>query len=86
MCQKIRLVNFHFKSSYYWKYEKSKNSAKYHKISMSRFWEIVFCGIAFLAAMFVCLIQDTRRHASYRWPPAKLCSATLGVAYHFQPL
>ena len=27
--------------------------------------------------MFVCLIKNTRGHASYRWPPAKLCSATL---------
>ena len=27
--------------------------------------------------MFVCLIKNTRAHASYRWPPTKLCSATL---------
>ena len=31
------------------------------------------------AAMFVllCLIRNKHRHASYRWPPAKLCSATV---------
>ena len=28
------------------KYDKSKNSAKYHKILMSRFWEIVFCSLS----------------------------------------
>ena len=33
----------------------------------------------FFAAMFVCLIKNTRGHASYRWPPAKLCSATLSA-------
>ena len=27
--------------------------------------------------MFVCLISNTRRPASYRWLPAKLCSTTL---------
>ena len=30
------------KSHHYLKYNKSKNSAKYHKILMSRFWEMVF--------------------------------------------
>ena len=44
---------------------------------MSRFWEIFFCE-ALLFHRHVCLlIKNTRRHASYRWPPAKLCSATL---------
>ena len=36
-------VQLPFYSSHYWKYDISKTSAKYHKISMSRFWEIVFC-------------------------------------------
>ena len=40
---------------------------------MSRFWEIVFC-LPLLFRRDVCF---TLRHASYRWPPAKLCSATL---------
>ena len=35
---------------------------------MSRFWEIVFC----VPLLF-------RRHSSHRWPPAKLCSATLNM-------
>ena len=52
MCHKIRLFNFHFKVLI--KYDNSKNSAKYHKILMSRFWEIVFCEpLHFFAAMFV---------------------------------
>ena len=33
MCLKIH---------HYLKYDKSKNSAKYHKILMSRFWEMEF--------------------------------------------
>ena len=36
MCHKIRLFNFHFKFLII-KYNKSKNSAKYHKILMRRF-------------------------------------------------
>ena len=47
---------------------------------MSTFWEIVF-GAPLLFRRHVCLFNlfnlNTRRHASYRWPPAKLCSATL---------
>ena len=44
MCHKIRLFNFHFKVLIiFLKYGKSKNFAKYHKILMRRFWEIVFC-------------------------------------------
>ena len=44
MCHKIRLLNFHFKVLIiFLKYGKSKNFAKYHKILMRRFWEIVFC-------------------------------------------
>ena len=35
-------VQLPFYSSHYLKYDKSKNSAKYHKILISRFWEIVF--------------------------------------------
>ena len=35
MCHKIRLFNFHFKVLI--KYDNSKNSAKHHKILMSRF-------------------------------------------------
>ena len=35
----------------------------------------LLCTIAFFAAMFVCL--NTHRDACYRWPTAKLCSATL---------
>ena len=27
--------------------------------------------------MFVCLLLNTRRHARYRWPPPKLCSAII---------
>ena len=52
MCHKIRLFNFHFKVLI--KYDNNKNSAKYHKIFMSLFWEIVFCEpLHFFAAMFV---------------------------------
>ena len=29
--------------THYIKYDKSKNSAKYHKVLMSRFWEIIIC-------------------------------------------
>ena len=36
---------------------------------MSRFWEIVFC----LPLLFRSDVCFTLRHASYRWPPAKLC-------------
>ena len=43
--------------SHYLKDDESKNSAKYHKILMSRFWEIVLCTSGFFAAMFVCLIK-----------------------------
>ena len=68
-------VQLPFLSFHYLKYDKSKNSAKYNKILMSRFWEIVLC----VPLLFhgVCLIKNTCGHASYRWPPAKLCSATL---------
>ena len=47
-------VQLPFYSSYYWKYDKSKNSAKYHKILMSRFWEIGFC-VSLLFRRHVCL-------------------------------
>ena len=47
MCDKIGLFNFYFKvliiHYYLLLYDERKNSAKYHKILMSRFWEIVFC-------------------------------------------
>ena len=33
--------------------------------------------------MFVCLIKNTRCHASYHWPPAKLCSATLTTCIEY---
>ena len=36
-------VQLPFWSSRHLKYDKSKNSAKYHKILMNKFWEIVFC-------------------------------------------
>ena len=54
MCHKIRLFNFHFKVVIILKYDKSKTSAKYHKIFMSRFCEIVFCA-PLLFRRHVCL-------------------------------
>ena len=36
----------------------------------------------FLAAIIVCLIYNMRRHASYRWPPPKLCSTTSNCSNH----
>ena len=72
----MRLFNFHFKaSSHQLKYRKNKNSPKYHNILMSTFWEIVLC-VLLLFGRHVCL-SNTRRHSSYRWAPAKLCSAIL---------
>ena len=73
----IRLFKFHFKVLIILNTIK-KNSAKYHKISMSRFWEIVFC----IPLFFRRYVFNTRRHASYRWPPAKLCSATLNNLFY----
>ena len=70
------LFNFHFKaSSHQLEYRKSKNSPKYHNILMSTFWEIVLC-VLLLFGRHVCL-SNTGRHSSYRWRPAKLCSAIL---------
>ena len=47
MCDKIGLFNFYFKvliiHYYSLLYDERKNAAKYHKILLSRFWEIVFC-------------------------------------------
>ena len=54
MCHKILLFNFHLKFPLYLKYDKRKNSAKYHKILMSRFSEIVFC-VPLLFCHHVCL-------------------------------
>ena len=54
MCHKNRLFNFHFWSSHYLRYVKSKNSSKYHKILMSRFWKIAFC-LPLLFRRHVCL-------------------------------
>ena len=48
------------------------------KCKWADFEKSSFCvPLLFFAAMFVCLIKNTRCHASSRWPPVKLCSATL---------
>ena len=47
-------VRLPFYSSHYLKYDKSKISAKYHRILMSRFWEIVF-RVPLLFRRHVCL-------------------------------
>ena len=47
-------VQIPFLRSHYSKYDKSKSSAKYHKILMSRFWKIVFC-VPLLFCRHVCL-------------------------------
>ena len=54
MCHKIRLFNCHFKVVIILKKDKSKTSAKYHKIFMSRFCEIVVCA-PLLFRRHVCL-------------------------------
>ena len=64
MCQKSS-VQLPCKSSHYLKYDKSKNSAKYRKILMSRFWEIVFRVTLLFAAMFV----SNLKHAPSRELP-----------------
>lgn len=45
---------------------------------MSRFREIVFCQYhCFFRRHVFLLFKTTHHHAIYRWPPPKLCSATL---------
>ena len=64
MCHKIRLFNFHFKVLI--KYDNSKNSAKYHKILMSRFWEIVFCEPLHFSPP--CLLSNLKHAPSREYP------------------
>ena len=64
MCHKIRLFNFHFKVLI--KYDNSKNSAKYHKIFMSTFWEIVFCEPLHFSPP--CLLSNLKHAPSREYP------------------
>ena len=76
MYHKNRLFNFHFKARIIENTMKVKilpNIRRKREIEKSS-----FVYIAFFATMFVCLVQNTRRHA-------KLCSATLNVYFVFFP-
>ena len=80
-------VQIPFLCSHYSKYDKSKSSAKYHKLLMSRFWEIVcFVPLLFLPPCLFCVILNPRPQASYCWPPVKLSSATYEIQTMFSQL
>ena len=57
MCLKIH---------HYLKYDKSKNSVKYHKILMSRFWEMEFS-----VPLLFWLISNSRSLDKLTIPPSK---------------